>query len=106
MLRRLPWRTFFAAFILTLCVLGLFLAFFVIECRIQQTTHGRVDLGVTYTVEDGVPAVTTGGETLAVPPAVGQVCEVVVPPPVRLFAALWQWENEAAERLWEQLAEQ
>ncbi len=101
-LRRLPWRTFFIAFILTLCVLSLFVAFFVIECNIQQTTYGRVDLGVTYTVEDGVPAVTlSGGETLAVPPAVEQVCEIVVPPPVRLFAALWRWENEAAERLWE-----
>lgn len=105
-LRRLPWRTFFIAFILALCVLSLFVAFFVIECNIQQTTYGRVDLGVTYTVEDGVPAVTTGGKTLAVPPAVEYVCEIVVPPPVRLFAELWRWENEAAERLWEFLSEQ
>ncbi len=107
-LRRLPWRTFFAAFILTLCVLSLFCAFFVIECHIQQTTRGRVDLGVTYTVEDGILAVTLAdsGETLAVPPAVGQVCEIVVPPPARLFAELWRWENEIAERLWKFLSEQ
>ncbi len=108
MLRRLPWRTFFITFILALCVLSLFVAFFVIECNIQQTTRGQVDLGVTYTVEDGIPAVTLadGDEALAVPPAVGQIAEIAVPPPVRLFATLWQWENEAAERFWEFLSEQ
>lgn len=100
MLRRLPWRTFLITFILTLCVLGLFLAFFFIECRIQQTTHGRVDLGVTYTIEDGVPAVTVRGDTVAAPRAVTNTAEVLVPPPVRLFAELWRWENEAAEWLW------
>ena len=30
MFRRLPWRTFFTAFTLTLCVLGQILAFFFI----------------------------------------------------------------------------
>lgn len=101
MLRRLPWRTFFAAFILTVCVLSLFAAFFVIEYNIQQTTYGRVDLGITYTVEDGVPAVQVGGEMLAVPPAAEQAYEIAVPPPLRLFVALWRWECEAGEWLWE-----
>ena len=101
MLRRLPWRTFLVTFILTLCVLGLFLAFFVIECRIRQTTYGQVDLGVTYTVEDGVPAVTVDGDkSLTIPTVVGRTADVVVPPPVRLLAALWRWENELAERFW------
>ncbi len=103
MLRRLPWRTFLITFILTLCVLGLFLAFFVIECRIQQTTHGRVDLGVTYTIEDGVPAVTVRGDTVAAPRAVTNTAEVLVPPPVRLFAELWRWENELARHFWKWL---
>lgn len=101
MLRRLPWRTFVAAFILTLCVLGLLCAFFIIECNIQQTTYGQVDLGVTYSLEDGVPIVCVDDETLTVPPAAEQIAEVAVPPPVRLFAALWQWETEAAQWFWE-----
>ena len=105
MLRRLPWRTFFTAFILALCVLSLFCAFLIIEYNIQQTTYGRVDLGVTYTIEDGVPAVQIrGGEPLTVPPAAAQVCEVAVPPPLRLFAALWRWQNEAAKWFWEALS--
>ena len=105
MLRRLPWRTFFTAFILALCVLSLFCAFLIIEYNIQQTTYGRVDLGVTYTIEDGVPTVQIGGgEPLTVPPAAAQVCEVAVPPPLRLFATLWRWECEAAEWFWEALS--
>ena len=105
MLRRLPWRTFLTAFILTLCVLGLLCAFLIIEYNIQQTTYGRVDLGVTYTLEDGIPAVRIGGgEPLAVPSAVEQTAKVVVPPPLRLFAALWRWECEAAARFWEALS--
>ncbi len=105
MLRRLPWRTFVAAFILTLCVLSLGCAFFVIECRIQQTTYGQVDLGVTYALEDGVPAIRVDGEEIfSVPPAAEPIADVAVPPPLRLLAALWQWETEAAEWLWETLA--
>lgn len=101
MLRRLPWRTFLSAFVLSLCVLGLLGAFFVIECRIRRTVHGQVDLGVTYVMVDGVPAVRVDGEPLAAPPAATQIAEVAVPPPVRLFAAVWQWECEMAEWVWE-----
>lgn len=102
MLRRLPWRTFFTALILTLCVLGLLCAFLIIEYNIQQTTYGRVDLGVTYALEDGIPTVRVGeGEPLTVPPVAGSIAEVAVPPPVRLFAALWRWECEAAQWFWE-----
>ena len=102
MLRRLPWRTFLTAFILTLCVLGLFAAFLIIEYNIQKTTKGQVDLGVVYTMENGIPTVRISeGEPLTLPHAAAQVCEVVVPPPVRLLAALWRWQNEAAEWVWE-----
>lgn len=105
MLRRLPWRTFLTAFVLTSCVLGLFAAFLIIEYNIQKTTYGQVDLGVTYTMEGGVPSVRISeGEPLTLPPAVAQVYEVAVPPPVRLFAALWRWECEAAARFWEALS--
>ena len=104
MLRRLPWRTFFTAFILSLCVLSLFCAFLIIEYNIQLTTHGRVDLGVTYTVEDGIPAVQIdGAKPLTVPPVAEQVYQVAVPPPVRLFATLWRWECEAADWFWERI---
>lgn len=102
MLRRLPWRTFLTAFILSLCVLGLFAAFLIIEYNIQQTTYGLVDLGVTYTLEEGIPAVSIDGDApLAVPPAAEKAYKVAVPPPLRLFAALWRWECEAAKWLWE-----
>lgn len=105
MLRRLPWRTFLTAFILTLCVLGLFAAFLIIEYNIQKTTYGQVDLGVVYTMENGIPTVRISeGEPLTVPPAVEQTAEVAVPPPVRLFAALWRWGNEAAKWFWEALS--
>ena len=102
-LRRLPWRTFFVAFILTLCVLSLFFAFFFIECRIQLATTGRMDLGVTYTLEGGVPVVTLAeqGETVAVPSAVGQTFDALVPPSLHLFARLLRRENETAQQLWE-----
>ncbi len=102
MLRRLPWRTFLTAFILTSCVLSLFAAFLIIEYNIQKTTYGQVDLGVVYTMENGIPSVhISEGDPLTVPPAAAQVYEVAVPPPVRLFAALWRWQNEAAEWFWE-----
>ncbi len=105
MLRRLPWRTFLTAFVLTSCVLGLFAAFLIIEYNIRKTTYGQVDLGVTYTMEGGVPSVQIGeGEPLAIPPAVEQTAEVAIPPPVRLFAALWRWECEAAAWFWEWLS--
>lgn len=104
---RRAWRTFFAAFILTLCVLGLGCAFLLIEYNIQKTTYGQVDFGVTYTMENGVPSVRVdGGEPIGVSPSVAQVCEAAVPPPVRLFAALWRWEAEAAEWVLAQLTGQ
>lgn len=105
MLRRLPWRTFVAAFILTLCVLSLGCAFFVIECRIQQTTYGQVDLGVTYALEDGLPTICVDGEEIfSAPSAAAPIADIAVPPPLRLLATVWQWETEAAQRLWETLA--
>lgn len=103
-LRGLPWRTFFTAFILTLCVLGLGCACLLIEYNIQQTTYGRVDFGLTYTVEDGAPVVsrTDTDATVTLLPADSRpLAETAVPAPVRLLAALWRGENEAAERFWE-----
>lgn len=108
MFRRLPWRTFFTAFILTLCVLSLFFAFFFIECRIQLATKGQMDLGVTYTLEDGAPVVTLADrdETIAVDTVVGQAIEVVSPPSLHLFSRLLRRENAMAQQLWEWVQEQ
>jgi hypothetical protein len=83
-----------------MCVLGLACACFIIECNIQRTTYGRVDLGVTYTMEDGVPAVRVDGKAVAVPTALERTAEVFTPPPVKLLAALWRWETEMAEQVW------
>lgn len=94
---RVPWRTFFAAFVLTLCVLGLGCAFLVIEYNIQHTTYGQVDFGVSYTMTDGLPSVAVDGEQVLSPsPTVARLGEAMVPPPVRLLLELWHSENELA----------
>ena len=103
--RRLPWRTFLAAFILSLCVLGLGCAIFIIECHIQQTTHGQVDLGVTYVMEAGVPIVSVDGEQQPTSDTLAALADIAAPPPVKWLAVLWQRETEAAQWLWEQFAE-
>ncbi len=103
MLRRLPWRTFFVAFILSLCVLGLIAAFFIIECRIQQTTYGQIDLGMTYVIDNGTLALSLHDKPLTVPTAIEQTARVTIPPPWRLLGDVWQWELEAAQWFWETL---
>lgn len=105
MLRRLPWRTFLTAFILSLCVLGLLCAFFLIECHIQQTSYGQVNFGVTYAMENGIPVVCVDGKPFATPDALASFADVAAPPPVKLLAAVWQWETKAAQWVWEQLIE-
>lgn len=93
---RRAWRTFIAAFILTLCVLALGCAFLLIEYNMQKTTYGTVDFGISYTMQDGVPLVRVGqGEPIGLPPRVARVCEAVVAPPLRLLAVLWRGEAEA-----------
>ncbi|MBQ4611939.1 MAG: hypothetical protein IJB26_00145 [Clostridia bacterium] len=102
--RRRAWRTFIAAFILTLCVLALGCAFLLIEYNVQRTTYGTVDFGVSYTMQEGVPRVRIGeDEPLAVPPRIARVCEAAVPPPIRLLVALWRGETEAVEEMLKEL---
>ena len=50
--------TFFATLCLSLCVLGLGLAFLLIEWNMQQTIYGRVEPTLSFTVEEGVPTLT------------------------------------------------
>ncbi len=94
------WRTFFYAFVLSLCVLGFGCACLVIEYNMQRTTYGQVDFGVNYTLSEGAPRVTAGDATLKIP-AAKWVEQVALSPPVRLLVTLWRWENAAAERFWE-----
>ena len=92
------WRTFFTAFILALCVFGLGCAFLLIEYNIQKTTYGQVDFGITYTMQDGAPQVHIDDRELpAISPSIARLSEAAVPPPLRLFAAVWQWEVEVVQ---------
>lgn len=103
-LRRLPWRTFLTAFILSMCVLGLICACLLIEYNIQQTSYGRVDFGLTYAIENGTPLVTRTDtdETVTLLSAdTQQLAAPAVPAPIRLLAALVRGEIQAAQQFWE-----
>lgn len=56
--RRASFRVFFIAFILSVCALGFVAACLIIEYNMQQTTYGKVDFGLSYTMEDGFPVIT------------------------------------------------
>ena len=51
--RRRIGGSFLVGFCLTLCILGLAAACLLIEWNMQETTYGRAELGLTYTVEEG-----------------------------------------------------
>ncbi len=100
MSRLRAWRTFACAFVLSLCVPGFVCACLVIEYNTQRTTYGQVDFGVEYTLTAGAPRVTVDDAPLEIP-AAAVTDEVVLSPPLRLFATLWRWENTAAVWFWE-----
>ena len=97
--KRHRMRPFVTALVLTLCVLGVGAACLVTEYNMQKTTYGRVDFGIGYTLEDGVPRPfrTDTGETIGIG-AAGDGLTDLVPPPLRLCAVLrravgqWLWE--------------
>lgn len=94
---------FWATLLITLCVLGLGFACLLIECNMQQTTYGRVELGLSYTLEEGVPHLTRAdGEPLPAPLPSNwrQALRACVSAPVRLTALLLRWETDAVCRLW------
>ncbi len=103
--RRRWWKTFAVTLTVSLCVLGLGVACLAIECNMQQTRYGRVELGVSYHLEEGIPRLEgeNGGELAALSPGWRQALWGVVAAPVRLTAELLQRETQAAARLWEQI---
>ncbi len=85
-------RTFFATLVLSLCLLGLVLAVFLINYNIRTTIHGQVEFSLSYTMEAGVPVLTDqGGTPLWSPPAGAQV---LIDAPTRLLTALYRWLSE------------
>lgn len=108
-LRRLPWRTFFIAFILSLCVLGLVCSCLLIEYNIQQTSYGKVDFGLTYTIKNGTPVLTrtdTDETVILLNADARQLVAPAVPSPLRLLAALVRGEIRAAQQFWEWIMQQ
>ncbi len=90
------------ACILTLCVIGLPLAFGVIEYNTQRMATGRFEPGVYFAVEAGRPMLCTPtGETEAVPSAWRRGIYALLPAPLRALSWLWRGELEGAAWLWE-----
>ena len=97
--KRHRMRPFVTALVLTLCVLGVGAACLVTEYNMQKTAYGRVDFGIGYTLEDGVPRPfrTNSGEMIGI--GVTEKAAAFVPPPLRLCAVLrravgqWLWET-------------
>ena len=100
-----PVKTFFAAFVLTLCVLALPLSFLLVEWNMQRTVYGRVEPGVSFSVVAGRPTLTAdNGEAVTLVPQEGQrVAYALLPAPVRAGWYLLRGEVEAAARLWEHI---
>ncbi len=96
-------KTFFVAFILTLCVLALPLSFLLVEWNMQSTVYGRVEPGVSFSVVAGRPVlITTDGEAVTTIPQAGQrAVYALLPAPVRAGWYFLRGEVEAAARLWE-----
>ncbi len=92
------WRSFWTAFILALCVLGMVCAFVVVDYNTRRVTYGQVDFEVTYTMQDGAPRITVGESVLTAPAA--DTAEGLLPPPLRLLVALWRQGNAAVEEWW------
>ena len=82
-------RTFFAALALSLCLLGLLLALFVINYNIRHTLYGQVEFSLSYTLEEGLPVLTdSGGEPLWTLP---EEAALLIPAPTRLLIEFYRW---------------
>ncbi len=90
---RWAWGTFWSAFLLSLCVLGLGLSCLVIEYNTRHISDGAVDFGVRYTLEAGCPQVTVRGKVW---PSVvdSPLLQTVLTPPLQVGLALWRALNE------------
>ncbi|MBQ5840380.1 MAG: hypothetical protein IIW40_00320 [Clostridia bacterium] len=93
---------FCAAFILTTCLLGMWVAFAAIEWNTQRMMHGHPTLGVSYTVEEGAPLLTDdeGAPLFSADERQQQGLWALLPPAARATLALLRGEAAALHRLW------
>ena len=83
--------SFLIGFCLTLCVLGLVEACLLIESNIRQTTYGRVEPGVTYTLEEGqlcLRLTDTGEAIQLIPEGMREALGSLVSAPCRITGGL------------------
>lgn len=86
--------TFFAALILSLCVLGFAAACAVIEYNMQKTATGEADFGITYTMRAGVPEITDTATGRRLLPKLPDGAKIFIPAPARLIAKIIEGEWE------------
>lgn len=94
---------FAVAFVLSLCLLGLLLSFFLIECHIRQTVYGKVELPVSFRLNEGLPVITRQpqGEPVAQMSLRGQQAAwALLPSGQRLTAALIRGETALITEAW------
>lgn len=98
-----PAKAFMAAFILTLCALALPLSFLVIEYNMRHTVYGRVETGVSFSVDVGRPVLTddNGEAVIAIPKQTRRAAYALLSAPARLIGYFLRGETQAATRLWE-----
>ncbi len=103
--RKKARRTFFAALILSLCVLGLPVACLWIELDMQNTVYGAVRPAFGCRVEDGLPILTDGSGAPLLPDS-GQteLLDALPDAPTQLLIRLLRAVCAQAERLADRLA--
>lgn len=103
--RKTARRTFFAALILSLCVLGLPVACLWIELDMQNTVYGAVRPAFGCRVEDGLPILTDGSGAPLLPDG-GQteLLDALPDAPTQLLIRLLRAVCAQAERLADRLA--
>lgn len=102
--RRRIGGSFLIGFCLTLCVLGLAEACLLIEWNIRQTTYGRVEPGVTYTLEEGQLCLRRTDTGEAIQPISEEMREAFAPlvsAPCRITGWLLRQESAWLERAWD-----
>lgn len=103
--RKTARRTFFAALILSLCVLGLPVACLWIDLDMQNTVYGTVRPAFGCRVEDGIPLLTDGGGAPLLPSAEhADLLGTLPDAPTQLLLALLRAVCAQAERLADLLA--
>ena len=103
--RKKARRPFFAALILSLCVLGLPVACLWIELDMQNTVYGAVRPAFGCRVEDGLPILTDGSGAPLLPSAErAELLGALPDAPTQLLIRLLRAVCAQAERLADRLA--